>query len=184
MNNTSSDGSNPLGVRAESRARRMPPRVRDNLVKLRQETGRTVNEFAKQLDVAPITWSKYESGTRMLTPRLVRSLALHYGVDPDSLYRDVLLTLGGSPFNRDWFNAFATMSLEKRKEFLNSGRRDLIFREIERLVHAAHKQHQLEKWVPAIMTLLKRMSAELGVRPPVELLATDYEDPDTKPLTY
>lgn len=166
--------SRASGDQHEEEPQRIPAHLRDNLIKLRQETGRSIAEFAASLGVAAITWRKLEAGTRALSPRLVALLALRYGVHPESLYSDCLRTLGGQPYNLHFFEAFGRMSAEDRQELVRGGQtEEMVLGEVTRLVREAQQQQKLAEWLPAFRTLLKRMARRLGVRPPIDFVSDE-----------
>ncbi len=180
-----------MAARGSRRPVGRPPRlkgaakqaVRDrakNLAVLRQVTGLPTRDFADRLGIAPDTWTKYESGARRLTPAVIRLLALNYGVDPNSLDEPRLRNLRGTAFDAGWIADFVRVPYDERKALVVGLVQDRISSEAKRFVQVASAKGKLQEWLPAFISLFKRMAIDLDVRPPMELTAEDYTSEKTR----
>lgn len=154
-------------------------RLRANLVKLRQATGLRLTEFAERLGIAAGTWSKYEAGSRRLTPSIMRLMAMTYGVEPHSIVDDGLRDVRGKPLTNEGINEFMRLPYEARKRLVFADADHRIVDEAGRLVRAAHAKAKIQRWIPEFHSLFKRMALELDVPPPIELSPTDWEQDTT-----
>jgi transcriptional regulator with XRE-family HTH domain len=77
---------------------------------LRKQSGRTVEDVARELLCSPPKISRIETGVRPASLRDVRDLCIIYGVD-DSL-RDRLMTLAREAKQQGWWNRYEDLAIE------------------------------------------------------------------------
>ena len=77
---------------------------------LRKQSGRTVEDVARELLCSPPKISRIETGVRSASLRDVRDLCIIYGVD-DSL-RDRLMTLAREAKQQGWWNRYEDLAIE------------------------------------------------------------------------
>ena len=88
------------------RRRELANQLRD----LRKQSGRTVDEIARELLCSPPKISRIETGVRPASPRDVRDLCRIYGVD-DAL-RDRLMTLAREAKQEGWWNRYEDIAID------------------------------------------------------------------------
>jgi transcriptional regulator with XRE-family HTH domain len=88
------------------RRRELASQLRD----LRKQSGRTVEDVARELLCSPPKISRIETGVRPASLRDVRDLCIIYGVD-DSL-RDRLMTLAREAKQQGWWNRYEDLAIE------------------------------------------------------------------------
>jgi len=88
------------------RRRELASQLRD----LRKQSGRTVEDVARELLCSPPKISRIETGVRSASLRDVRDLCIIYGVD-DSL-RDRLMTLAREAKQQGWWNRYEDLAIE------------------------------------------------------------------------
>ena len=88
------------------RRRELASQLRD----LRKQSGRTVEDVARELLCSPPKISRIETGVRPASLRDVRDLCNIYGVD-DSL-RDRLMTLAREAKQQGWWNRYEDLAIE------------------------------------------------------------------------
>jgi len=81
------------------------------LRELRKQSGRTVEDVARELLCSPPKISRIETGVRPASPRDVRDLCIIYGVD-DSL-RDRLMTLAREAKQQGWWNKHEDIAIDR-----------------------------------------------------------------------
>jgi len=89
------------------RRRELASQLRD----LRKQSGRTVDDVARELLCSPPKISRIETGVRPASLRDVRDLCTIYGVD-DSL-RDRLMTLAREARQQGWWNKYDDIAIER-----------------------------------------------------------------------
>ena len=89
------------------RRRELASQLRD----LRKQSGRTVEDVARELLCSPPKISRIETGVRPASLRDVRDLCTIYGVD-DSL-RDRLMTLAREAKQQGWWNKYEDIAIDR-----------------------------------------------------------------------
>jgi len=89
------------------RRRELASQLRD----LRKQSGRTVEDVARELLCSPPKISRIETGVRPASPRDVRDLCTIYGVD-DSL-RERLMSLAREAKQQGWWNKYEDIAIDR-----------------------------------------------------------------------
>jgi transcriptional regulator with XRE-family HTH domain len=89
------------------RRRELASQLRD----LRKQSGRTVEDVAREMLCSPPKISRIETGVRPASPRDVRDLCTIYGVD-DSL-RERLMALAREAKHQGWWNKYEDIAIDR-----------------------------------------------------------------------